>query len=447
MTKYKDYPYGCSCGEDPEINDEYIKNLINQELEKLKDIYMPQAYEGRYRELKLTEDTLISDVTTGAYTPQGGCSDGTYIYRCMVKEDEENTIIQKLDMTGKVLLEKTNYPYGHANDMTYCSKDGLLYIAHSSSTSIVYKVDPTTLDYVGQVNVGASIWGIDYNATDDVFVLGNVGASYLSVYTYDFDFMYRIKMQNAYSGLVRQGITSTENYIFVNLDNTYGAVIENNYGSRIMVYTWNGMFVKSFFLDIKEIEFASVVGNELIIGTYEGRDASDVKSGKIYKVKFDLYPEQTNMTGRPTDVSGGLNNLQRLPEGTPVRLWKGSISSKTGEIKFQVPSRLKVTEDSPFRYLRFRFKGANQQVFDWYPAKNGVVTLREMDISEATTDSTIRFREMRLSFDETNQKLVITDNKIETIFKDDSENTITITKDTDSTSLTGIEVTQIWGIV
>ena len=70
-----------------------------------------------------------------------------------------------------------------------------------------------------------------------------------------------------------------------------------------------------------------------------------------------------------------------------------------------------------------------------------------MDISEATTDSTIRFREMRLSFDETNQKLVITDNKIETIFKDDSENTITITKDTDSTSLTGIEVTQIWGIV
>ena len=152
------------------------------------------------------------------------------------------------------------------------------------------------------------------------------------------------------------------------------------------------------------------------------------------------------ITGRPTDVSGGINNLQRLPEGTPVRLWEGSIQSGTLTLDSKAHN-LTIDEDSPFRYLRFRFKGANQQVFDWYPTNSGVPCLKEVDITDAVEDSTIRVREMRLSFNVNAQTFTVSSNSAEEIFKDASENTIAITKYKDSSKFELIELTQIWGII
>lgn len=409
------------------------------------DSYMPKTWEQRYSALELTEANRLRNDTTGAYTPQGGCTDGTYIYRALVAHDDQPTMLQKFDMSGMLVGQSTLNVYGHANDMTYCSKDGLLYIAHSSSTSIVYKVDPNSLSLVDTINVGPAIWGIDYNETDDVFILGNVGAAYLSVYTYNFDFMYRIKMNNPFSGLVRQGISSNSNYIFLALDNVYGATSTDAGGSRIMVYTWNGMFIKSYFLDIKEIEFVAVNGNKLIIGTYEGRDEYDIKSGELYAVEFDLYPGQTVQTGRPTDVSGGMNNLQRLPEGTPVRLWKGTASS--GSIKLQVPSRMGVDEDGPFRTLKFYFKGANQNIFEWKPMNTGTVALREVDITEAVEDTTIRIREARLTYNPATKTFTFGSNQIQQISHDFSEDKITFPKDKTGEIAELIEISEIWGVV
>lgn len=405
--------------------------------------FVPKSWENRYTELTLSNGHLIRDEQTGTFTQQGGTTDGNFIYRALVEDDSKPTKLQKIDLTGTLVQERTIDVLGHANDMCYCSKDGLLYIAHSSSTSIVYKVDPSTLAVVDTINVGASIWGIAYSSVDDVFLLGNVGSAYISVYTYEFNFMYRIKPYNPFSGLVRQGIACDDNYIYVALDNAYGTVLGNEYGSRIMVYTYNGMFIKSIFINIKEIEFITVIGRTYYIGTYEGRDSEDVKTNRIYKADFDLYPEQTVITGRPTDVSGGLNNLQRLPEGTPVRLWIGSVTA--GSFTLQVPERLAVNEDGPFRYLRFRFKGANQQVFDWYPLNTGTVALREIDITDAVEDTTFRVREMRLVYSHTTKTFTIQSNLVEEIKQDVSEKTITITKN--PSSIDGIELTQVWGVV
>lgn len=406
---------------------------------------MPKAWETRYTEIAVDDVNLIRDDETGLYTPQGACTDGTYIYRALVNEDELPTRLQKISIdTGEVEREVTTTAYGHANDMCYAK--GFLYIAHSSSTSIVYKVDAATLEYVDTFNVASTIWGIDYDPVQDVFIVGNVGSAYFSVYYPDFTFMYRIKPQNAFTGLVRQGIHCDANYIYVALDNAYGAVLGNEQGSRVMVYTWNGMFIKSIYIPIAEIEWVFENGGKLYFGTYEGRDTDNIKHGKIYGVPFDLYPEQTVLTGRPTDVSGGLNNLQRLPEGTPVRLWTGS--ARTGDIVLKTkPHNITIDENAPFRYLRFRFAAANQQVFDWYPTNNGVVCLREVDITAAATDSNIRIREMRLTFDKANQTFKIDSSFAEQILNDVSENKIIITKLTDPVADNLIEVTQIWGIV
>lgn len=406
---------------------------------------MPLAYETRYTELKLTDADIFRDDITNSYTPQGACTDGTYLYRALVSSDDAPTWLQKIELaSGEIVAESKQISYGHANDMTYAK--GYLYIAHSSSTSILYKVDPSTLVLVDTINLPATIWGISYCADNDLWILGTVGSGYLSVYYPDFKFMYRIKPVNPFYGLVRQGIHSDGNYIYISLDNAYGTNIGNADGSRIMVYTWNGIFVKSIYLNIKEIEWGFNIGDQMYIGTYEGRDENDTKSGKIYRAHYDLYPEQTVLTGRPTEVSGGTNNLQRLPEGTPVRLWDGAI--QTGTLTLDSKGHgLTLDEDSPFRYLRFRFKGANQQVFDWYPANTGVPCLREVDITDAVEDSTIRIREMRLSFNKDAQTFSVTSNQAEEIKHDAGEKTITVTKIKESGTIDLIELTQIWGII
>lgn len=428
-----------------------LKDCCHKKTKCDEQPYALKAYEPRYEEITLTEENILRYDNTGDYTPQGGCTDGVYLYRALVKADEEPTKLQKINMeTGAIELEVADTSYGHANDMTYNAKDGYLYIAHSSSTSVVYKVNRETLQLVDTINVGPAIWGIAHEASNNLFVYGNVGAAYVSVYNNNKgnpEFMYRIKPQNAFSGAVRQGIDCDDNYIYVALDNAYGAVIENEKGSRVSVYTWNGMFIKSLFINIAEIEFLAVKGKTFYIGTYEGRDEKNKKSGYIYKVDVDLYPEQTELTGRPTDVSGGLNNLQRLPEGTNVRLYNGEGVSSGVITLDTVNTALKVDEDGPFRYLKVRFKGANACVTDWYPINNGVLTLREFDVTAATSDSTVRFREMRLIFNAAAQTFTIDSNFTEDLFSDVSEGTLKLTKDNTGANAALLEIEQIWGVV
>lgn len=405
-------------------------------------LFIPKAWESRYAELAFDESHVLRDDITDGYTPQGATTDGTYIYRALVRADEDGTWLQKIRISdGVIVKESKAISFGHANDLCYAH--GKIYIAHSASTSVVYVVNRETFALENAFNLPTTIWGIDYEPKTDLFILGTVGSGYLSVYYPDFKFMYRIKPANAFYGMVRQGIACDSNYIYISLDNAYGAVLHNEMGSRIMVYTWNGIFVKSFHIPIAEIEWALPINNTMYIGTYEGRDPNDVKSGRILAIPYDLYPEQTVLTGRPTDVSGGMNNLQRLPEGTPVRLWDSEGVSE-GIIKLESASHgVSVTESSPFRYLRFRFRGANASVFDWYPVNNGVATLREFDVTAAEINSTVRFREARLIFNESEQTFTIESNLCEELFSDVSAKTLTLSK----TTTHKIFVEQIWGVV
>lgn len=429
-------------------------------VEKIKNPYIPKDYDGslaccekkdasdiaawltRYTEVEVSDKYLIRDDITDAYTPQGGCVHDGYIFRAMVKEDNEPAIVQKIRISdGAIIAENRAEALGHANDMFV--KDNVLHVLHSSSTNIVYRLAIDTLELLGIDQYGSTRWGQAYNTVDGVDVIGTVGSAYFSVYI-NGEFMYRIKPDNAFSGFVRQGIFCDENYIGVALDNAYGAVLENTKGSRIMFYTWNGMFIKSVFIPIAEIEWADYKDGKLYIGTYDGRDPNDVKSGKIYAIPFDIYPEQTVITGRPTDVSGGLNNLQRLPEGTPVKLWAGT--QMDGTITLQTAgTRLKMDEDNPFRYLKFKFDGANACVFDWFPTNGGTVALREFDVTAAAQDSTIRHRETRLVFNKDAQAFNIESCIVEEIKFDASENKITITKNPEGIDC--IKVRSIWGII
>ena len=150
-------------------------------IEKIKNPYIPDTFDGslnkcckdsdvvpkswltKYVDVKLTDADILREDITGAYTPQGGCVYNAYIYRALVKEDDEPAIIQKIRITdGEIVKESNARAYGHANDMFI--KDGSLYILHSSSTNILYRLNPETLEYIETISNGPTRWGQAYNS-------------------------------------------------------------------------------------------------------------------------------------------------------------------------------------------------------------------------------------------------------------------------------------------
>lgn len=430
------------CCAKPEINQTHI-NI---------DHLFPKAWEVRYDELKVTDESVLREDITGAFTPQGACSDGKYIYRALVQDNSLNTKLQKIDIaTGAIVLEKENTSYTHANDLTYCSKDGYIYIAHANVTSICSRVDPETLEEVNRFDIGGDTWGIAYNAHDNVFIVGVTGSTYLSVYSFDWVFIFRLKMDMNYSTLVKQGIWCNEYYIFVGLDNRYGTINGNEYGSRVMVYTWTGSWIKSYHIDIAEIEWLHVEceklnGNyagkgTLYIGTYEGRDANDIKSGKILKLPFDLYPDQTAPAGRTSDISGGLNRIHRCQEGTHVKLFEGNAGNGTFSLNL-----LPNTDVGSFRWLVFFIYGSNYKTIKMLRTGTTYV-LREHNLGNGINDTDMYFRELSLELQPNEKSFTIKHNLCQRL-KFNEDGTHYVHKEVDAFNLyTPIYIREIWGIV
>lgn len=416
------------------------------------DNAFPKAWEVRYDELNITTDSVLREDITGAFTPQGACSDGKYIYRALVQDNNAFTKLQKIDInTGAIVLEKENTSYTHANDMTYCSKDGLIYIAHANVTSICSRVDPNTLEEVNRFDIGGDTWGIAYNEHDNVFIVGVTGSTYLSVYSYDWVFIFRLKMDMNYSTLVKQGIWCNKYYIFIGLDNRYGTINGNEYGSRVMVYTWTGTWVKSYHLDIAELEWLHVECEKLngdfagkgqiYIGTYEGRNSEDIKSGKILKIPFDIYPDQTVPAGRTSDISGGLNRIHRIQEGTNIKLFEGNAGNGTFRLNL-----LPNTDVGSFRWLVFFIYGSNYKTIQMLRTGTTYV-LREHNLGNGINDTDIYVREMSLELQPDEKSFTIKHNLCQRI-KFNEDGTHYVHKEVDSFNLyTPIYIREIWGII
>lgn len=370
-------------------------------------------------------------------TCQGGTTDGQYLYRALINTNDDLTTLQKIDInTGAIILSKTKRSYTHANDMTYCSKDGYLYIAHGSeNNTLISKVDRATLEYVESFTIGSGIWSIAYNEVDDIWVVGVSGGYYFTVYNNKWELIYRLSPENKPTGYVKQSIHCDDNYI-------YGFYYDSiNGGGIVNVVTYNGMFVKRYRIDLDyEPEFLAVVGDTMYLGFYEGR-TNEVKYNSIYKAKFDFYKDQTANSMRPTDVEGGLGKLVRLPAGTQVCLWRGE--SKSNSIKI---FSNKVTPTA-FRYLKFVSVGSNQFVTDWF--KGGRVRISETNMNDDAGNTLIYFREMLLIYNaDTNSFDVEINITHKEAFNEDG--TVTVLKEDIKDSATTQEfiyVSQVWGIV
>ena len=206
--------------------------------------------------------TQLSGSVTANGNKQGACTDGEYIYQ--TSGDASNytymTIIKYKISDGTSTSKTFNGTpnLGHANDATYCSKDGCIYICSMLADGSIIVLDADTLDYVKTVYAVNGdgdpyyVWQICYDRLANRFY-SSCGAG---VAIYDEDWNYVGSMQApAHPSATAQGCETDGEYIYrvtynpnlldvMTVDGEYVTTITNPMSGEpeTLMYDWNGKY-------------------------------------------------------------------------------------------------------------------------------------------------------------------------------------------------------------
>ena len=245
---------------------------------------------------KAVEIKKLCKQKLGKYdTVQGGCTDGKYVYYALYDRTVENCKIAKIRLSDmKVIKVSKVLEIAHGNDITYNSKTKKLVVVHTrvnekrisvinSSTLKVEKyLDikiPKKMAGVSTEDLEEIIGfnGIAYNAKRDQYVLFYKNAGDFLILNKNFKPVSYVKASEK-SGATKQGVDITDDYIM-----TYHSSAVN----IIMVYTWDGQFVKKINVRKKyEIENVFHVGKQFYATFYEAYYGKNTyrRNNIVYKI-------------------------------------------------------------------------------------------------------------------------------------------------------------------
>ncbi|MBQ7320761.1 MAG: hypothetical protein IJW99_01565 [Clostridia bacterium] len=197
----------------------------------------------------VTNDRNLSE-RNGFTAAQGAATDGTYFYNVLKKKEgnvETDILVKSKVSDFSEVAVSAEMPLDHANDMTYDSKRNLLVIPNMLG-KIITRIDPETLTVVSEVDapLPGTPWAIAYNATRDCYVVAAGGRLCIT----DENFVPKTSFPTVSSSKkqVGQGMDADDEFIYMPLspDSSEGG---NKY-NVIMVYDWNGNFVREVPLEL-----------------------------------------------------------------------------------------------------------------------------------------------------------------------------------------------------
>ena len=107
----------------------------------------------------------------------------------------------------------------HANDITYNSKLDRLIVCHNTgAANKVTYINPNDLKITGEKTLDFNIYSIDYNATDNCYVVGESGGESFSILDSRFEKVYtfasQVKPDFDAEERMTQGICCDDKYIY-----------------------------------------------------------------------------------------------------------------------------------------------------------------------------------------------------------------------------------------
>ncbi len=149
---------------------EYISDESVNESFKMEDLLT----DGRGLAFAATEKVLKFEKKNGGGTPQGGCTDGRFVYIGQTGTDNgvEFGVITKYDLsTGELIKYSERLATFHTNDLTYDAKNNRIVIATLDAgwTRLSF-VDADTLEYIGDFMTSVGVRGLEYLPDSNTYV-------------------------------------------------------------------------------------------------------------------------------------------------------------------------------------------------------------------------------------------------------------------------------------
>ena len=209
------------------------------------------------------------------YGFQGFTTVDDYIVGFLITKDESKSIMLIVDINKETSKTKHFNNIGHANDVSYNSKTGLIYVVHGGGTSIVHVFDKD-FKKINDIDVGLPIRSLTYVENDDVYLVRTVA------YGYVLDNNLKPKRNTPFIAglsfsptLAHQGWSYYDKKLFYA---NWSWIRKGGDGtSSIFIYGTNGDKYEKIELDnnLGELEDISFYNNKMILGFESKEDTID----------------------------------------------------------------------------------------------------------------------------------------------------------------------------
>lgn len=222
--------------------------------------------------LELKEPVIVFD-KIAHYGLQGYTVAKDKLFVVLEGYDDTKSIIKVFDLnTYKEILSYEYGSLGHANDVTYNSKNNKIYIIASSGSDKVFIFNGDTFKYEDTIRIGLPVRSITYIEDYDRYAVRLIGTGYL--YKNDFTLVSKFPFiigMNLSSEVGRQGWTYYKGLIYYA---NWSWVSQGGTGTNaLFIYDLDGNKYTSIYTDesIGEIEGVDFYNNKMILG-FNGYD-------------------------------------------------------------------------------------------------------------------------------------------------------------------------------
>ena len=186
------------------------------------------------------KDNIEEDASLSEYaTAQGSCSDGKYAY---VAIQNGSTTIVKYDLNTFQCVEKSDSisGLGHANDLTYNTKEKFIAVANNAPDyDVITLISPDDFSEIKSVKIKLDIYSIAYSEKLDSYFVGVSGGYDFARLDKDFNVVKEYKGVD--TGYTRQGCDCDGEYIYF--------AQSGGGGNVIVIYTPDGAYVDTISID------------------------------------------------------------------------------------------------------------------------------------------------------------------------------------------------------
>ena len=202
------------------------------------------------------------------YYLQGFTIINNKLFLVMINDDEDKPKIKVFDLdTNEEVYTKIVNGIGHANDVTFNSKDNKIYIVHGNGLSVLHVFDADSYEYLYDVEIELPARSIAYIDDLDIYALRTVSSGYMI--NNEHRLYNKLPFLTGMSftfDVGRQGWTYYKGYIYYS---TWSWIRFGGDGSnKILVYDLTGKLRERLVTndDIGELENVDFYKDKMILG-------------------------------------------------------------------------------------------------------------------------------------------------------------------------------------